>query len=207
MGGCHDVIPSRPMAIRPSNRTRASMDGLAWFILPLNPHGSLWVFGSMRLFMASAEQFRAAGWEYAQSALRSAACCRRHQNQPIRRDMIGRWECAKRVGSGRCERGHCPTSLLPFGATFVRRAGQPSITRHCPAIGQVARQYFLEEHIGGLVIPRRGAHRWMQLANSRPNIRPHQRIVSHVTETPRAARISSTMRRLSRNRNTAKPLG
>jgi site-specific DNA-methyltransferase (adenine-specific) len=32
----------------------------------LKPHGSLWVFGSMRFFMASIEHFRAAKWRYAQ---------------------------------------------------------------------------------------------------------------------------------------------
>src|SRR5271166_316833 len=41
--------------------------------------------------------------------------------------------------------------------------------------------------------PRRGARRRMRLANSRPNFRPHCRIVSYVTEMPRAASISSTM--------------
>src|SRR5258707_10306203 len=40
----------------------------------------------------------------------------------------------------------------------------------------------------------------MRLANSRPNLRPHCRIVSCVTEMPRAASISSTMRRLNGNR-------
>jgi len=37
-------------------------------------------------------------------------------------------------------------------------------------------------------------------ANSRPNLRPHCRIVSWVTQMPRAASISSTMRRLNGNR-------
>jgi len=32
----------------------------------LKPSGSLWVFGSLRSFMATAEQFRFAGWKYAQ---------------------------------------------------------------------------------------------------------------------------------------------
>ena len=45
-----------------------------------------------------------------------------------------------------------------------------------------------------------GARRRMRLANSRPNLRPHCRIVSCVTEMPRAANISSTMRRLNGNR-------
>jgi hypothetical protein len=35
--------------------------------------------------------------------------------------------------------------------------------------------------------------------NSRPNFRPHCRIVSYVTEMPRAASISSTIRRLTGN--------
>src|SRR6476660_4319479 len=48
--------------------------------------------------------------------------------------------------------------------------------------------------------PRRGARRRIRLANSRPNLRPHCRIVSCVTEMPRAASISSTMRRLNGNR-------
>ena len=48
--------------------------------------------------------------------------------------------------------------------------------------------------------PRRGARRRIRLANSRPNLRPHWRIVSCVTEMPRAASISSTMRRLNGNR-------
>ena len=48
--------------------------------------------------------------------------------------------------------------------------------------------------------PRRGARRRIRLANSRPNLRPHCRIVSCVTEIPRAASISSTMRRLNGNR-------
>src|ERR1700732_915412 len=38
------------------------------------------------------------------------------------------------------------------------------------------------------------------VANSRPNLRPHCRIVSCVIEMPRAASISSTMRRLNGNR-------
>jgi hypothetical protein len=37
-------------------------------------------------------------------------------------------------------------------------------------------------------------------ANSRPNFRPYCRIVSCVTEMPRAASISSTMRRLNGSR-------
>jgi hypothetical protein len=45
----------------------------------------------------------------------------------------------------------------------------------------------------------RGRRR-MRLANSRPNFKPHWRIVSYVTERPRASSISSTMRRLSGNR-------
>src|ERR1700730_2117695 len=48
--------------------------------------------------------------------------------------------------------------------------------------------------------PRRGARRRIRLANSRPNLRPHCRIVSCVTEIPRAASISSTMRRLNGDR-------
>jgi hypothetical protein len=48
--------------------------------------------------------------------------------------------------------------------------------------------------------PRRGARRRMRLANSRPNLRPHCRIISCVTEMPRAASLSSTMRRLNGNR-------
>ena len=48
--------------------------------------------------------------------------------------------------------------------------------------------------------PRRDARRRIRLANSRPNLRPHCRIVSCVTEMPRAASISSTMRRLNGNR-------
>src|SRR5271165_6888128 len=55
--------------------------------------------------------------------------------------------------------------------------------------------------------PRRGARRRMRLANSRPNFRPHWRIVSYVTEMPRAASISSTMRRLNGNRGTVSRLG
>jgi hypothetical protein len=38
------------------------------------------------------------------------------------------------------------------------------------------------------------------VGNSRPNLRPYCRIVSCVTEMPRAASISSTMRRLNGNR-------
>ncbi|NUB11618.1 hypothetical protein GAY28_02175 [Azospirillum brasilense] len=32
----------------------------------LKATGSMWVFGSMRFFMSAADQFRAAGWRYAQ---------------------------------------------------------------------------------------------------------------------------------------------
>jgi Protein of unknown function (DUF2924) len=46
----------------------------------------------------------------------------------------------------------------------------------------------------------RGARRRVRLANSRPNLRPHCRIVSCVTEMPRATGISSTVRRLNENR-------
>ncbi len=35
----------------------------------LKPTGSMWVFGSMRFFMLTAEDFRAAGWRYAQDVV------------------------------------------------------------------------------------------------------------------------------------------
>ena len=35
----------------------------------LKPSGSMWVFGSMRFFMATAERFAAAGWRYAQDVV------------------------------------------------------------------------------------------------------------------------------------------
>jgi formylmethanofuran dehydrogenase subunit A len=40
----------------------------------------------------------------------------------------------------------------------------------------------------------------MMLANSRPNFRPHSRIVSWLTSMPRKASISSTIRRLNGKR-------
>jgi site-specific DNA-methyltransferase (adenine-specific) len=46
------------------------VDGWLPLVRPtLKPHGSLWVFGSMRFFMDTAEQFRAAGWRYAQDVV------------------------------------------------------------------------------------------------------------------------------------------
>lgn len=35
----------------------------------LKPSGSMWVFGSMRFFMVSADDFKAAGWRYAQDVV------------------------------------------------------------------------------------------------------------------------------------------
>jgi site-specific DNA-methyltransferase (adenine-specific) len=43
-----------------------------WLLLArasLKPTGSMWVFGSMRFFMATASDFRAAGWRYAQDVV------------------------------------------------------------------------------------------------------------------------------------------
>src|SRR3954462_580350 len=48
--------------------------------------------------------------------------------------------------------------------------------------------------------PAQGSRRRIWLAKPWPNLRPHWRTVSWLTSMPRAANISSTMRRLSGNR-------
>ena len=48
--------------------------------------------------------------------------------------------------------------------------------------------------------PAQGSRRRIRLANSWPNVSAHRRTVSWLTTMPRAASISSTMRRLSGNR-------
>jgi site-specific DNA-methyltransferase (adenine-specific) len=79
LGDCRDVMPKQGLtdvviADPPYGDTSLEWDSRVdgWLGLvrhTLKPHGSLWVFGSMRFFMASAEHFRAAGWRYAQDCV------------------------------------------------------------------------------------------------------------------------------------------
>lgn len=79
LGDCRDVMPKQGLpdvviADPPYGDTSLEWDTrvegwLGLVRLTLKPHGSLWVFGSMRFFMASAEHFRAAGWRYAQDVV------------------------------------------------------------------------------------------------------------------------------------------
>lgn len=78
-GDCREIMPGEGpfdmiLADPPYGDTSLEWDRRVdgWLELArdsLRPTGSMWVFGSLRFFMATAEQFRTAGWRYAQDVV------------------------------------------------------------------------------------------------------------------------------------------
>lgn len=78
-GDCRDLMPAHGsfdliLADPPYGDTALAWDRrvdgwLACAHQALAPNGSLWVFGSLRLFMETSDQFKAAGWRYVQEII------------------------------------------------------------------------------------------------------------------------------------------
>jgi site-specific DNA-methyltransferase (adenine-specific) len=116
LGDCRDVMPKQGLvdvviADPPYGDTSLEWDSRVdgWLGLvrsTLKPHGSLWVSGSMRFFMASAEHFRAAGRRYAQDVI-----WEKHNGSSFHADRFKRVH-EHAVQSGDLPRSHHPRCFL-----------------------------------------------------------------------------------------------
>lgn len=175
LGDCRELMPKQEavdvvIADPPYGDTSLDWDTrvggwLDLVRLTLKPHGALWVFGSMRFFLANIEHFKMAKWRYAQDII-----WEKHNGSGFQADRFRRVH-EHAVQFYPCDRPWAtiyknPVMTMDATARSVRRKNSPTHT------GSIGESTYISEDGGPRlmrsVIPVRSCHGYAEHPTQKP---------------------------------------